>query len=138
MSIADYKDSIVRFNTKAPGVLGAARDNVKVVAVLDYDTAALLEDVRAKHARVRNYIPSLPQAAGAYNYVRILYSNGEYEILGVPWIDENTIEVISSRKLVITIEDVSDSTETLARQALLQNGISNFTFEVVGTTATPT
>ena len=61
--ITEYIGKTVRFNTAAPNVLGANRDNVKVVAVLDLDTAAMLSDVRAKHTQVRSYIPSLPQSA---------------------------------------------------------------------------
>lgn len=134
MSISDFIGSTVRFNTLAPSVLGANRDNVAVQAVLDLDTAMMLSDVRAKHAQVRNYIQSLPQSAAGYNYVKLRYGNGETEILGVPWVDANSIEVITDRKLVITISDVSDSTEQLVRQALLQNGISKFNLEVVAAT----
>lgn len=125
--ITDYKGKTVRFNTLAPNVLGANRDNVTIVAAdLDLDTAALLSDVKAKHNQVKNYLPSLPQSAGSYSYVKLRYGNGAIEVLGVPWIDQNTIEVITDRKLVITISAVSDSTEQLVRQALLQNGISEF------------
>lgn len=134
MSIADYVGSTIRFNTKAPGVLGANRDNVTVTALLDLDTAALLSDVRAKHAQVRNYISELPQSAGSYKYVKLLYGNGQVEIIGVPWVDDSSIEVITSRQLVIVVDNVSDSTEQLIRQALLQNGIENFKVETVGST----
>ncbi|MCY1278092.1 hypothetical protein D9M68_20060 [compost metagenome] len=137
MSIADYNGSTVRFNTLAPGILGANRENVTVMAVLDMDTAALLADVRSKHVQVRNYIQSLPQSAGSYSYVKIRYGNGETEILGVPWIDSDSIEVITSRQLSITVRDVSETTEQLVRQALLQNGISNFTIETTGSAEVP-
>lgn len=137
MSIADYNGSTVRFNTLAPGVLGAGRENATVVAILDLETAAVLADVRSKHVQVRNYIQSLPQSAGAYSYVKIRYGNGETEILGVPWIDDESIEVITSRRLFVTVSDVSESTEQLVRQALLQNGISNFTIETIGSTEVP-
>jgi hypothetical protein len=137
MSIADYNGSTVRFNTLAPSILGANRNNVTVMAVLDMDTAALLSDVRSKHVQIRNYIQSLPQSAGAYNYVKLRYGNGDTEILGVPWIDSSSIEVITSRQLSVLIRDVSETTEQLVRQALLQNGISNFTIETIGQTEVP-
>lgn len=133
--ISDYIGNTVRFSTLAPAVLGALRENVTVLAILDLDTAQMLSDVRAKHVQVRNYIATLPQSAGSYNYVKLRYGNGDIEILGVPWIDASTIEVITDRKLVITIGNVSDSTEQLVRQALLQNGIENFEVEAVGTTS---
>lgn len=124
--ITEYIGKTVRFNTTAPNVLGANRDNATVVAILDLDTAAMLSDVRAKHTQVRSYVPSLPQSAATYSFVKLLYGNGNIEILGVPWIDNTSIEVITDRRLVITIGNISDTTEQLARQALLQNGISDF------------
>jgi len=130
--ISDHIGAAVRFDTLAPGVLGAKRDNVTVVALLDLDTAMLMSDVRAKHAQVKNYIPTLPESAGAYSYVKLRYSNGQIEILGVPWIKQDTIEVIVDRQLLINVSNITDSTENLIRQALLQNGIEDFTIEYKG------
>lgn len=124
--ITEYIGKTVRFNTLAPNVLGASRDNVAVMALLDLDTATLLSDVKAKHNQVKNYLTTLPQSAGSYSYVKLRYGNGTIEVLGVPWIDNNTIEVITDRKLVITVGTVSDTTEQIVRKALLQNGISDF------------
>jgi len=127
--ITNYIGSTVKFDTLAPAVLGASRQNVTVVAVLDLDTAQMLRDVRAKHAQVKNYLPDLPQTASAYNYVKLRFGNGDIEVLGVPWINHESIEVITDRKLVITINNIADSTENLVKQALLQNGISDFKIE---------
>ncbi|MNB58680.1 hypothetical protein D3C87_364170 [compost metagenome] len=128
--ITDYKGKTVRFNTLAPNVLGANRDNVTIVAAdLDLDTAVLISDVKSKHSQVKNYLTTLPQSAGSYSYVKLRYGNGKVEVLGVPWIDINSIEVITDRKLVVTVGSVSDSTEQLVRQALLQNGITDFKIE---------
>lgn len=128
--ITDYKGKTVRFNTLAPNVLGANRDNVTIVAAdMDLDTAQLISDVKAKHSQVKNYLTTLPQSAGSYSYVKLRYGNGTVEVLGVPWIDLNTIEVITDRKLVITVSKVSDTTEQRVREALLQNGIKDFTID---------
>ncbi|MOA47412.1 hypothetical protein D3C78_1700440 [compost metagenome] len=97
------------------------------------DTASLMSDVRAKHTQARNYITGLPESASSYNYVKLRYGNGEIEIIGVPWIKHETIEVVTSRKLVVTIDRVTDSIENIVRQALLQNGIE-FKIEQVGAT----
>ncbi len=127
--ITNYIGSTVKFSTNAPAVLGAARQAVTVVAVLDLDTAMLLADVRAKHAQVKSHIADLPQSAGAYSYVKLRYGNGDVEVLGVPWINHESIEVLTDRKLVITINNITDSTENLVKQALLQNGIQDFSIE---------
>ena len=130
--ITEYVGRTVSFSMYAPSVLGEARHNVTVVAVLDLDTAKLLSDVVATHMRVASYMPSLPTSAGSYHYVKVRYSNGDTEILGVPWIDATSIEVIQDLKLNVTIRNITGSTETVVRQALLQNGIEDFTIEVVG------
>lgn len=127
--ISDYVGKTVRFKTLAPSVLGASRDNALVVTPLDLDTAVLLADVKAIHSQVKNYITTLPQSAGSYNYVKLRYGDGSTEILGVPWIDVNSIEVITDRKLFITINNVSDTTEQTVRQALLQNAIQDYKIE---------
>ncbi len=133
--ISNYIGSTVRFDTKAPGVLGASRANVTVLAVLDLDTAMILSDVRAKHAQVKNFITDLPASAGAYNYVKLRYGNGEVEVLGVPWVQADSIEVIEGRELFIRVRNATESVEATIRQALLQNGIEDFTIESQVTTA---
>lgn len=136
MSITEYIGSVVNFDTAAPGILGTNRRNVQVLAVLDMDTAAMMSDVRARHAQVKNYIQDLPEAASSYNYVKIRYTNGDIEVLGVPWIKHDTIEVVTSRKLVITVNNVTDTVENTVKQALLQNGIE-FSIEQIGTVTPP-
>lgn len=128
--ISNYIGQTVRFDTVAPGVLGTGRNNVKVMAVLDLDTAQLFSDVRAKHAQVKNFIPDLPSSAGAYSYVKLRYGNGDVEILGVPWVRTSSIEVIENRELFIRVRKATDSTAEIIRQALLQNGIEDFTIEM--------
>ena len=117
---------VIRFDTVAPGVLGAARDRVTVMGILDLDTAAIFSDVRAKHTQVRNYHPALPLSAGAYSYVKLKYSNGDVEYLGLPWIRTESIEVIGERTGIVTIPDFTPAVENIVRQALLQNGIEKF------------
>ncbi len=127
--ITNFIGSTVKFDTAAPAALGSNRQNVTVLAVLDLDTAMLLSDVRAKHAQVKNYISDLPSSAGAYSYVKLRYGNGDVEVLGVPWIRHDTIEVIDARELFIRVRNATPSTENIIRQAFLQNGIEDFSFE---------
>lgn len=125
--ITNFIGKTVKFNTAAPAVLGASRNNVTVMALLDLDTAMLLSDVRAKHAQVKNYLPDLPATAGAYSYVKLRYGNGDTEVLGLPWIRAETIETLASTELFIRVRNTTPSTENIIRQALLQNGIEDFT-----------
>lgn len=127
--ITEYIGKTVSFDTAAPGVLGANRQNVTVMAVLDLDTVMMLRDVMAVHHQVRSYMPTLPAAAGSYNYVKLKHSNGELEYLGVPWIKDNTIEVIEMREMILRIPQITHTTESIVREALLQNGIEKFTIE---------
>lgn len=124
--LKEYLNKTISFNTRAPGVLGARIENVTVTAILDYQIAAMLTDINAQHARVKSAIPDLPEQAGAYNYARLVFRNGSDYIIGIPWIDANSIEVIGERSLFITIPRITDAMERVVRQALLQNGVDNF------------
>lgn len=127
--ITDFIGKTVNFNTLAPAVLGGSRKNVTVTAVLDLSTALLFDDVRAKHTRLQGQIPDLPASASLYMYIKVTYTTGATEVLGVPWIDLNSMEVVSEQDLVVRIKRKTLSTETTVRQALLQNGIDEFTIE---------
>lgn len=132
MSLSDFIGSTVDFNTRAPGLLGANRKNVTISAILDLDTAMLLADVRAKHMQVKDIIEDLPASAGAYSYVKLTSaSNGQVEILGIPWINEESISVVFEHDIVVTISNITNNSENIIRQALLQNGISSFTIDHV-------
>lgn len=130
--LSSYIDQRLAFDTVAPAILGTNRKGGTLVAMLDYDTASKFSDIAVKHVQIRNVFPQLPAQAGSYKYGKFIFPDGSVEYLGEPWIVASSIKAIVIRKLIFTIEEeVTEDTETKARQAWLANGISKFSVEVV-------
>lgn len=125
--LSDYLNQRLSFDTAAPGVLGSARNGATLVAMLDFGTASLFGDMRAKHTAVKTAIAGLPDSPTSYMYAKFRYADGTEEVLGEPWIVANSIKAVVIRKILIEIsENVTENTEALVRAALTQNGIQTF------------
>lgn len=132
MSLNAYINQKLSFDTVAPGILGTNRKGIRLVAVLDLSTAMLFADVQVKHAQVRNVDNTLPANAGNYMYGKFVAADGTIEIIGEPWIVASSIKAVLTRKLVFTIEEnVTEDTESTARNAWVRNGIDKFTVDII-------
>lgn len=125
--LSDYLNQRLSFDTAAPGILGSSRQGATLVGMLDYSTANLFGDMRAKHTAVKPNIPNLPDNPSGYMYGKFRYADGTEEVLGEPWIVAASIKAVVVRKITIEItENVTEATEATVRAALTQNGIQSF------------
>lgn len=117
--------AIYSFEVYPFAVYGTKFKNVKVLSVLDPNTAqALGLDIRARHAQVYPTLPaSTPNDPTKYNYVRLQLPSGETEIIGLPWIIENTIETVSLGKHFIEVDNSASTDTSKIVKALAANGI---------------
>ena len=106
--------SVVSFDVYAPE-LGVNFNGVEISAVYNYRTAVRNgRDVDAIHQQIYSRLPSnVPNDPTKYNYVEVITADGEYVILGIPWIKESTIVVTKTLiyKPNIVIEDATDVTK---------------------------
>lgn len=96
-------------NVKA--VIPTKFDNVQVVCTLDADSAKALIDPFTLH---RNIFPLLtggtcPDDPYKYYYIKVKLPNGRYTAVGMPWIDETTIEKRDSSTAQLLVNEVSAS-----------------------------
>ncbi len=123
---------VVRFETNAPMVLGARFTDAKVLAILDAATAAMFVDVLAQHTAVFPWLPvGVLDDYTSYNYVKLELSDQSVIIMGIPWINESSVEVIASTDIVIKLKGRGHQDINIIRQSLLANGFEGFTIEVV-------
>lgn len=105
--------------------------NVTILSILNARTARSLADIDALHAAV---YPFLPQGtvddAGSYYYLQVQLSNGETTVLGITWIDQNTIEERSETKIYALIEGASSSDLDRVRECLVMNGFTSITLSL--------
>lgn len=126
------RKKIYSFSTYAPEVLGNNFQNVKVMAILDYDTARSTGiDLLSRHRQV---YPRLPQGSSNrpedYDYAKIALSDGTYTVLGLPWIVPNSIVEIGAQTIVVKIYDRTSADLDRVRNALLSNSITNFNITI--------
>lgn len=106
-----------------PQILGTGFKRVKILAILDMDTAKYWIDPVAMHI---NVFPSLPSGvvnrADGYSYVKIQYPNGEVTCLGLPWIRSSSIVRHEGGKMTIRFDDITVEDMDKVMLALSSNG----------------
>lgn len=123
---------VYNFEVYPAALLGNDFKNVTVLAIMDRDTANKEIDCQALHI---NYYPSLPSGTpndpNGYDYVRIRTTAGVTTVLGIAWINQESIQLVESRTMKITVGDVGAADVARVRNALVQNGYNNIDIQLV-------
>lgn len=129
-------DDVISFNVYPSAILGNSFTRVKVLAHIDADTAKLFGiDPIALHAAI---YPTLPTESKTtykkytdYKYIKIQKPNGDITALGLPWINMESVVVITSTTARFTVEldNPSEIDEILA--LLNANGFHNIKVETL-------
>ncbi len=126
MSYPFQLKNVYNFEVYPSPSLGTGFQNVTVLAILDYETALQSADIPAMHVNVYPHLPAgTPDDPSQYDYIRIRTQNGATTILGIPWINLDTLELRQSMSMTVTIEDVGSVDLERVRLALVQNGYNN-------------
>ena len=122
---------IYSFDVYPTAVLGNGFKNVTVLAVMDQESANQLIDTTALHVNVYPYLPpGTPNRPDSYNYLKIKTANGETTVLGLPWINEASIEHVVSTSITVKVGNVQASDVAAIREALQQNGFTSLEISV--------
>lgn len=96
------------FSVHPVALLGNDFTNVTVLAILDEETARQTIDTYAVHRQYYPYLPSdTPDDSSAYNYVKLRMPSGDVRVIGLPWIINDTIELVEKVPLIVEIHDAS-------------------------------
>lgn len=132
-SISDFTlGSTVTFSVYPTAIIGNNYKRVRVMAIIDADTARQYIDPISLHANVYPTLPEeTPENAYEIYYLKIRFSNGQFGVLGLPWIREDTIEIQDMSTIKLTIEDVAASDIDKVLLALSSNGFKSVDVEVL-------
>lgn len=123
--------SIYNFDLHAPAILGNGYQNAVVLALMDMETANKEIDVVSLHTNVFPYLPvGTPNDPKGYDYVKIKTTTGATTIIGLAWIKPETIVLVDSRTVTVTIGEVNASDIPRIKAALIQNGYSNIEIQI--------
>ena len=129
-------DDVISFNVYPSAILGNSFTRVKVLAVLDADSAKLFGiDPIALHAAI---YPTLPTESkntykkySDYKYIKIQMANGTITALGLPWMNMESVVVINSTtaRFTVGLDTPTQIDEILA--ILNANGYHNIQVETL-------
>lgn len=113
------------FSVYPVAVLGTAFKNVKILGVVSQATAeALGFDTRAAHALVKTSLPAtVPDDPSRYLYLQIQTPAGLKQFIGLPWIIEDSVEIVNLGKFTLEIDNESSSQQQRILDCLAANGI---------------
>lgn len=121
------------FNVHPSAILGTGFKNVTVQAILDYQSAMNFADIESIHVNVYSYLPpGTPNRPQDFDYLLIRTDAGESTIIGIPWIVEESVQLVESLKISAIIEDVGSADLERIRACLSQNGYDKITLQIVG------
>lgn len=123
---------VVSFDVRASGVLGTGTyRRVKVLGILDHESAMAYRNVASVHANVYPSLPTgTPDDHTSYLYVKVQFENGEKTVVGMPWIETGTLTIHDSQTLTVEIQQSGASDIPKLRRALVANGFDVFDIQV--------
>lgn len=113
-------------DTYAPSELGGDFKKVKVLAVLNGDTAAAFDNIVNKHSRVYGHLPegSLKDAY-QLTYIYVESNSGNKTVLATSWIKSSS--PIDAIKATFVVNGLGTTDVSRISELLIENGYSEFT-----------
>lgn len=135
MSTASYPFAIKKtysFSLYPAILMGTNYTRAMVLSIMDYEMAKQMSDIVSKHINVFPYLPSgTPNDPSQYDYLAVRMGAGEVQVIGIPWIKLDTVELVESRTCIVTIDDVSGADLERIRAALATNGYDKLSVKLM-------
>ncbi len=119
------------FSLLASGILGLGHKNATVMAIMDFDSAKLIQDITTIHSSIYGSLATgTPRNAQDLTYIKIKTSEGEVKVIAMDWLSTEPI-LVTAKTIVVKINQVAISNIPLIKDILLQNGFSDITINVI-------
>lgn len=129
-------DDVISFNVYPSAILGSSFTRVKVLALLDAETAKLFGiDPVALHAAIYPTLPAPDKVTYKkytdYKYIKVKLPNGTITALGLPWINMASVVVVTSAtaRFTVGLDTPVEADEIVA--LLAANGWHNVLVEMI-------
>lgn len=111
-----------------PPMLGNDWQNVKVTSVMSYEDAMKQQDVTSLHIKFFPYFgqpTNTPNDPASYLYIKVKTQSGATTILGVAWINDSTVQMVTAQTATVTIANITPQDVPKIQAALAANGYNN-------------
>lgn len=116
---------IVSFDVYPVAILGNNYNTVKILSIVDYDTARLLTDPSNTAISVYPSLPSgTPKDYKRYKYLKLEHVNKQISCIAIEWINLSTI--VFHTDIIVTVKLKLDNIDTVdkLRRLLIANNLS--------------
>lgn len=117
------------FNTHATAILGTNFKRVRVLGILDHESAMQYINVPIMAV---NIYPSLPAGVSknyqSYQYLKLRHQNGENSCVAIEWIDKSTFTIHEGVDIEFKIENANAADADRIREILAFNGFDAVSF----------
>lgn len=133
MSVIDSTSiqKTVSFDTHAPALLGTNFKRVRVLGILDHETAMNYINVPIMAVNVYPSLPAgTPKDYQTYQYLKVRFPSGDTGCLAIEWIDTSTYVVHDGVNIEFKLLDANASDADRVREILAHNGFSAVEFKL--------
>ncbi len=117
------------FNTLAPAILGAIVKNAKLIQSCSFESAMKEENVAVKYEQIYPALPEgTPRSPKGVIFHRFITESGEKVFFAEPWIDNETLVVVTSLNFNVTVVNATSQDRENVRRALAHLNV-NFTID---------
>ena len=122
---------VYNFNLYPASLMGDDFKNVTVLSILDPDTANQMIDIHARHVQVYPYLPNgTVNDPTGYNYLKVKTASGSITVIGIAWIEAESVEEVSAQTITVVIPSASVNDMAKVRNALVANGFNNLEISI--------
>lgn len=115
---------VYNFNVYPSLLLGSDFTGATVLSILSPSDALKEIDIFTKHAQYYPYLPTgTPNDPMGYDYVRVELPSGNRIILGLTWIDANSISLVSSQRVNVSLTGVTPTDVARIKTILAANNV---------------
>lgn len=120
----DSYGKIASFEVYPISILGDSYKTVKVLAIVDYDTARMFTDVNNLSVSVYPSLPAgTPKDIKKYMYLKLEHLNGKISCVAIPWVNLDTVVFHTDVIINVSIKLKHISDVETVRKLLLANNI---------------
>lgn len=126
--MADYNFQIGKFynfSTTIPSEFGENLEKVKYCGATAYEIARTLANIDIIHRRVFHHLPGLVDNPASYVYHVFEGANGSRAVMAAAWINMNSVTVVDTARISVTVEEIATADIDIIRQLLLNAGYPN-------------
>lgn len=115
----------ISFEVHASAILLQDYDNVKVMGEIPAELCDRFGfDAYATHAQIYRLVPegTMEDDPESYSYLLLKTVNGQFRVIGLPWINTSTIRVHKATRAIFTVDNIAQEDINVIRDAIARHG----------------